>query len=102
MTSKDFYYKCRTFKHGPPEKREAGLRYLNVVDYLTHYKKTIFFSIIDQRKEQPDIVKNVWVNNGDIFIRRFGENMPVEAIKNLEYAEAIFPPITGDRQEDDK
>jgi hypothetical protein len=92
----DFYYKSRKFKHNPPKVCEAGLRKLNVVDYLTYFKKTIFLNIIDHRKDHPDIVKNVWINNGDIYIRRFGENMPAEVVKNADYVEAIFQPITGD------
>jgi hypothetical protein len=91
----EFYYKCRKFKHDPPQICEAGLRKLNVVDFLTPYKKHIFLNIIDHRKEHPDVVKNVWVNNGDIFIRRHGENMPVEIIKNAEYVEAIFQNATA-------
>jgi len=92
----DFYYKCRAFKHNPPQQCEAGLRKLNVVDFLTHFKKRIFLNIIDHRKKYPDVIKNVWISNGDIFIRRFGDNPSVEVVKNDDFVEAIFKPAASD------
>jgi hypothetical protein len=91
----DFYYKCRKFKHNPPQHCEAGLRKLNVVDFLTHFKKGIFLNIIDYRKQYSDVIKNVWVSNGDFYIRRFGNNPIVEVVKNYAFVEAIFGPAAS-------
>jgi hypothetical protein len=103
----DYYYKWRKFKLSPPSDVAAEFRRLNVVDSLTYYKKVIYFEIIEQRKKQPDIVKNIWVNDGDIYIRRFGA-AAVEVVKNVAFVDVIFdvaqpPPVneSGDEEEED-
>jgi hypothetical protein len=95
----DFYLKSRKFKSNPPQQCDAGLRKLNVVDFLTHFKKGIFLNIIDYRKQYPDVVKNVWISNGDIFIRRFGPNPSVEVVKNNDFVETIFANAKSDAEE---
>jgi hypothetical protein len=101
----DFYYKCRRFRLSPPPGSAAELRKINVVDALTQFKKVIYFEIIEGRKKQPDIVKNVWVNDGEIWIRRFGSSAP-EPVKNMAFVAVIFdkaqpPPIDTDADDDD-
>jgi len=91
----DFYYNCRKFRFSPPANAPAEFRKLNVVDSLTHYKKVIYFEIMEHRKQHPDIIKNVWVNDGDIFIRRFGAHS-AETVKNGNFVDTIFnvvPPL---------
>jgi hypothetical protein len=43
------------------------------------------------------VIKNVWVSNGDIYIRRSGNNPIVEVVKNYvcEFVEAIFGPAAS-------
>jgi chromosome segregation ATPase len=85
-----FYYSSRTFRFNKKANdRDAGHRFIKVVDALTQYKKAIFLEIISQRRKHADIVKNVFVNNGEIFIRRFGINT-AEPVKNMEFVETLF------------
>jgi hypothetical protein len=44
------------------------------------------------------VIKNVWVRNGDIYIRRSGNNPIVEVVKNYEFVEAIFGPAGMDEE----
>jgi hypothetical protein len=68
-----------------------------VVDFLPYFKKGIFINIIDYREQYPhiNVIKNVWVSNGDIYIRRFGNNPIVEVVQNYEFVEAIFGPTAS-------
>jgi hypothetical protein len=99
----EFYLKCRKFRFSPPSEGAAVLRNIKVVDALTYYKKIIYFEIIECRKKQQDIVKNVWVNDGDVYIRRFGATAP-EPVKNVAFVNLIFksdeqPPINDSDSE---
>ncbi len=98
----DFYYKCRKMRLSPSSDATPEFRKLNVVDALTHYKKAIYFEIMEQRKKHPDIVKNIWVYDGDIFIRRFRTD-DVEVVKNTAFVDVIFevPPNVDEEQHED-
>jgi hypothetical protein len=91
---KEFYFAAREhrynkIKQGRQQSR-GGSRLLKVVDALTHYKKNIFFSIAENRKIHPEVIKNVWITDGEIFIRRCGSKV-AEPVKNLEFANLLFP-----------
>jgi regulator of replication initiation timing len=70
--------------------RRGEYRLIKVVDALTHYKKSIFFDIIDRRKTYKDVIKNVWITDGDIFVRRFGRTL-AEPVKNHSFVDLLFP-----------
>jgi hypothetical protein len=103
----DFYYKCRTLRFSPQSESRGEFHKIKVVDSLTYYKKGIYFELMEQRKKQPDVVKNIWVNDGDIFIRRFGAAAP-ETVKNEAFVDVIFelaqkqPVIDEDEDEDEE
>jgi regulator of replication initiation timing len=86
-----FYYASRDFRFGKNQQQSGGTGYrsVKVVDALTYTKKSIFLDIIEQRKQYKDIVKNVWINDGNIFIRRFGKTV-AEPVKNQEFVELLF------------
>jgi hypothetical protein len=101
----DFYHKCRKFRLSRQSDGAAELRKMNVVDALTYYKKMIYFEIIERRKQHPDTVKNIWVNDGEICIKRFG-NAVVEPVKNMAFIDVIFdsaqpPPVNINDDDDD-
>jgi hypothetical protein len=90
----DFYFAGRDHrfniqKQPQPDNQTDAYRFVKVVDALTQHKKSIFFDIIQQRKEHKDIIKNVWISDGDVFIRRFGSKV-AEAVKDQEFVDLLF------------
>jgi hypothetical protein len=70
-----------------------------VVDALTLYKKKIFFSIADSRKIHPEVINNVWITDGEIFIRRCGSKA-AEPVKDLEFANLLFSAVLLNNTDD--
>jgi hypothetical protein len=100
----DFYYAGRDHRfdkkqqqrkdrqqqqHQDRQTSGGEFRFIKVVDALTYSKKSIFFNIIQQRKDRKGVVKNVWISNGDVFIRRFGATS-AEPVKNQEFVDLLF------------
>jgi regulator of replication initiation timing len=100
---KEFYFAAREHRFNKikqgRQQSGGGNRPLKVVDALTHYKKNIFFSIADNRKIHPEVIRNVWITDGEIFIRRFGNNA-AEPVKDIEFANLLFPAERVRGQED--
>jgi regulator of replication initiation timing len=97
---KEFYFAGRDHRfnkdqQGPQQERRGGLRHIKVVDALTHYKKSIFFDIIDKRKTRHGVIKNVWISEGEIFIRRFGRTV-AEPVRNQSFVDLLFPAVSDD------
>jgi hypothetical protein len=96
---RDFYFAGRDHRfqnrkrqdHQQGHSSGAGYRFVKVVDALTYNKKSIFFNIIQQRKERKGVVKNVWISDGEIFIRRFGDSVTAEPVKNQGFVDLLFP-----------
>jgi regulator of replication initiation timing len=94
----NFYYSARTYRFN--NTSDAGYRPIKVVDALTYSKREIFLNIIEERKKHRDIVKNVWISDGEIFIRRFATNV-VEPVRNQEFVDMLFD-VSAERQASDQ
>jgi hypothetical protein len=100
---KDFYFagrEHRFYKDQQKNQQPRKFRSIKVVDALTQYKKNIFFNIIDNRKINKDVVKNVWISDGEIFVRRFGSTA-AEPVKNQAFVDLLFPNRREDEEGDE-
>jgi hypothetical protein len=93
---KDYYFAGRNFRFHKNQKdrqqqqqRGGAYRFIKVVDAITPYKSSIFFSIAENRKIHREVIQNVWISDGEIFVRRFGKTAS-EPVKTLEFAD-LFP-----------
>jgi regulator of replication initiation timing len=99
---KEFYFAGREhrFERKNQQQQSGRYRFIKVVDALTQYKKSIFFNIIDHRKTNKDVVKNVWISDGEIFVRRFGSNA-AEPVKNQAFVDLLFPAHREDEEDEE-
>jgi hypothetical protein len=87
---KDFSFAGREHRFNK-QQRGGGYRFVKVVDTPASYMKAMFFSIAENRMIHKDVVKNVWVSDGEIFVRRY-ETDAVVPVKDMVFAELLFPP----------
>jgi hypothetical protein len=90
----DFYYSSRKFRYERKSTPgDAGNHLIKVVDALTYNKRSVFLEIIEQRKQHKDVLKNVFINDGNIFVRRFGSKA-AEPVKNMEFVSILFDNVS--------